>query len=351
MAAKSEAPPTMRDNLALMLAFLFWYIGNTFYNQYNTMALKAVGGKHGGLTMTVSTMQLGVCSAYALLLWIIGYNPIKLFGMQAPDKMPLPKITKADLAKTLPVGCFSAAAHSAGVFCLGADPLFGQIVKAGEPVMSAAVSTFFYKGKESVAKLFCLVFIVGGVAFASLKKDEEGNYKLKFDQTALIAGMLGNTFAAFKGTETKKLMKAEGIKDRFGGVGNQFAVTEVLAFLVSLPVMIFTEGAKWGEFCQLIMTSKELQIGLLYSGMTFYLYNELATLTIKSVGPVASSVANTAKRVIVMVYMSMFVTFKPLTTEQQIGSAVAITFVMLYAVVDIMIAKITGPAKTEKKIN
>jgi len=99
------------------------------------------------------------------------------------------------------------------------------------------------------------------------------------------------------------------------------------------------------------LRGQELQIGLLYSGMTFYLYNELATLTIKSVGPVASSVANTAKRVIVMVYMSMFVTFKPLTTEQQIGSAVAITFVMLYAVVDIMIAKITGPAKTEKKIN
>jgi len=211
-------------------------------------------------------------------------------------------------------------------------------------VMSAFVSTFFYKGKESMAKLICLVFIVGVVAFASLKKDEEGNYKLKFDQTALIAGMLGNTFAAFKGTETKKLMKEKGIKERYGGIGNQFAVTEVLAFLVSLPVMFFTEGAKWGEFCSLVMTSKELQIGLLVSGMTFYLYNELATLTIKAVGPVASSVANTAKRVIVMVYMSVFVTGKPLTEEQQIGSAVAISFVMIYAVVDMMVAKVFPPA-------
>ena len=58
-AKKSVGAP---DSVALVLSFLFWYIGNTFYNQYNTMALKAVGGKTGGLTMTVSTMQLGVCA-------------------------------------------------------------------------------------------------------------------------------------------------------------------------------------------------------------------------------------------------------------------------------------------------
>ena len=27
------------DNVALLLFFLFWYVGNAFYNQYNTMAL------------------------------------------------------------------------------------------------------------------------------------------------------------------------------------------------------------------------------------------------------------------------------------------------------------------------
>ena len=28
------------DNVALLLFFLFWYVGNAFYNQYNTMALE-----------------------------------------------------------------------------------------------------------------------------------------------------------------------------------------------------------------------------------------------------------------------------------------------------------------------
>jgi len=334
----------MPDSVALLLFFLFWYVGNAFYNQYNTQALAAVGGKYGGLTMTVSTMQLGVCTLYALVLWLVKWNPIKICGLQTPEKMNLPKTTSADLMATVPVGFCSAAAHSAGVFCLGADPLFGQIVKAGEPVMSAFVNTVFYGKAPSRAKVVCLLFIVAGVAFASLKKGDDGAYKLKFDERALFFGMIGNTFAAFKGSENKKLMDKPGIKDRMGGVANQFALTEVLAFLISLPVMFATEGAKFGEFVELMKTNKDLQIGLAVSGMSFYLYNELATMTIKATGAVTSSVANTAKRVIVMVYMAA-VTGKVLTEEQKIGAAVAIFFVLVYSVVDDLLKAVTGGGK------
>ena len=339
--AKAEEAPasSFRDSLALLLYFVFWYIGNALYNQYNTMALKGAGGKTGGLTMTVSTMQLGICTVYALVLWLIRINPIKLCGLQAPAKAAFPGTTRSDIYAMIPVGFCSAAAHSAGVFCLGADPLFGQIVKAGEPVLSAFVNTVFYGKAPTMPKTVCLFFIVAGVAFASLKKDlETGDYKLKFDQTALVAGMLANAFAAFKGSENKKLMEDKDLKQRLKGDGgdyiaNQFAMTEILAFAISVPVMIATEGSKWGEFMTLLQTNKDLQLGLIVSGLTFYVYNELATMTIKPCGPVTASVANTAKRVIVMVYMSM-VTGKALTEEQQIGSAVAIGFVLVYSVID-----------------
>ncbi len=69
------------------------------------------------------------------------------------------------------------------------------------------------------------------------------------------------------------------------------------------------------------------------SGLSFYVYNELATMTIKKTSAVTSSVANTAKRVIVMVYMAA-VTGKALTEEQKIGAAVAITGVLIYSVID-----------------
>jgi len=69
------------------------------------------------------------------------------------------------------------------------------------------------------------------------------------------------------------------------------------------------------------------------SGLCFYLYNEFATMTLEVTGPVTASVANTAKRVIVMVYMAA-VTGKALTEEQKIGAGVAIGGVLLYSVID-----------------
>jgi len=339
VAAAPVVAPAPKVDVSLLLYFVFWYVGNAVYNMYNTMALKAVGGKYSGLTMTVSTLQLGICTLYAGLLWLTNFNPVTLLGLSKPEKMPLPQTTKADIIDTLPVGFCAAAAHSAGVFCLGADPLFGQIVKAGEPVLSAAVNTVFYGKPPSLAKVVCLFFIVGGVAFASLKKDlASGLYKLKFDERALIFGMIGNSFAAFKGAENKKLMVKPGLKDRMGGVANQFALTEVLGFFISLPVMFATEYKKLPEFCTMLASSTELQMGLLASGMAFYLYNELATMTIKKTGAVTASVANTAKRVIVLVFMSA-VTGKALTNEQKIGAAVAIAFVMLYSVIDEVVKK------------
>ena len=53
--------------------------------------------------------------------------------------------------------------------------------------------------------------------------------------------------------------------------------------------------------------------------------------------PVTSAVANTAKRVIVRVYMAA-VTGKQLSEEQKIGAAVAIGFVLVYSVIDDLFA-------------
>ena len=62
-------------------------------------------------------------------------------------------------------------------------------------------------------------------------------YGLKFDERALIFGLIGNSFAAFKGSENKKLMTKPGLKDRMGGVANQFALTEVRWLEWSPPVV------------------------------------------------------------------------------------------------------------------
>ena len=115
------------DSVALLLFFVFWYAGNMKYNEYNTSALTAVGGKTSGLTMTVATMQLGVCVVYAIITWAVQLNPGRMFGLQAPTKQNIPQVTRADLIKSIPLAFCAAGAHAATVFALGGDPLFGQI--------------------------------------------------------------------------------------------------------------------------------------------------------------------------------------------------------------------------------
>ena len=86
---------------------------------------------------------------------------------------------------------------------------------------------------------------------------------------------------------------------------------------------------------------------LLTSGLYFYLYNEMSTLTIKKTNAVTQSVANTAKRVIVMVYMAT-VTGKVLTEEQKIGAAIAIGFVLVYSVIDDVLKSMSCGDKKKK---
>jgi len=321
-------------DVSLMMYFVWWYVGNTFYNIQNKGALNATGGKHAGFGMTVATLQLAVGTVYSFLVWIIGYNFLPCTGFATPAKQGFPKMTAKDYLMMIPVAFCSAAAHSSSVLALNAGSVtFGQIVKAGEPVFAAFVGLVMYGKVESVAKYLCLPVIIGGVVFSCLKPDATGAYTIEFDMTALTMASLANVFAAVKGQENSKLMKTPGLKERVGGVGNQFALTEVLGFFISLPVMIYLEGHQFGKFVEMFKSDFKLSSNLMYSGMTFYLYNELATMTIKKTSAVTASVANTAKRVIVMV-VSAFVFGEPLTFEKKVGATVAITGVFIYSIID-----------------
>ena len=78
-------------------------------------------------------------------------------------------------------------------------------------------------------------------------------------------------------------MDTPGLKDRLGNVGNQFAITSLLAFAMSIPLFVIREGSKWGAFCDLYKTNPIVSFNLIASGLYWYGYNELATMTIKKV--------------------------------------------------------------------
>lgn len=214
--------------------------------------------------MTIASLQLGVGVIYALFAWV------------APDMRVQPSITGDDVVKMLPVSFCAMMAHCASVFALSAGAVsFGQIVKAAEPAFAAVLSTFVYGRPISTAKWLCLVpvsgrkqqilritlpvQVIGGVALASAKE-------LDFAVSALVSASAANLFAAIKGNENKKLMTTPGIKERLGTVGNQYAVTSILAFIFSLPLLAATEGHKFGEFTKLCESTPAVFNNLILSG-------------------------------------------------------------------------------------
>jgi solute carrier family 35 protein E1 len=278
------------------------------------MALTASGGKTG-FPMAISCLQLGVGALYALFLWL------------APDARQKPTITLADLKAMLPVAFCFAGAHCASVFAMGAGAVsFAQIVKAAEPAFAAVLATFVYGKKVSKAKWWCLPIVIGGVILASVKE-------LDFSVAALISACVANLFAAVKGNENKKLMEAPGVKDRLGSVGNQFAITTIVGFLMSIPFVFLKEGSRLKEFGELWRTTPALWVNTVASGLWFYGYNEVATMTLKKTGAVTQSVANTAKRVIVIIGVAI-VLGESLDPVKLLGCGIGIGGVFLYSIID-----------------
>jgi solute carrier family 35, member E1 len=70
----------------------------------------------------------------------------------------------------------------------------------------------------------------------------------------------------------------------------------------------------------------------------FYGYNELATMTLKKTGAVTQSVANTAKRVIVIVGVAI-VLGESMDPIKLLGCGIGIAGVFLYSVIDQLLAK------------
>jgi solute carrier family 35 protein E1 len=306
-------------DFGLITYFALWYLGNYYYNITNKLALNAAGGKTG-FPMTISSMQLGVGCIYAIFLWL------------APDARQKPKIKPNDIVKMLPVAFCFMGAHSASVFAMGMGAVsFAQIVKASEPAFAAVLSQFVYGKKISTAKWLCLPIVIGGVILASVKE-------LDFAMSALVAACIANCFAAIRGNENKKLMETEGLKERIGSIGNQFALTTILGFLMSIPLIIVKEGSRFGEFWQIAKTTPAVWMNLLASGLYFYGYNELATMTLKKTGAVTQSVANTAKRVIVIVGVAL-VLGESLTPIKLIGCSIGIGGVFLYSIIDNLVGK------------
>jgi len=219
-------------------------------------------------------------------------------------------------------------------------------VKAGEPIFSVIIGYLVYNSKVSMAKIACLIPVIGGIAIASASE-------LDFTMASLLAASTANVASAFRGGENKKVMQGE-LKDAIGGVGNSYAIATLWATIMLVPaIFVSGEYKKFDQFQAMWAadgkpgTAGNLRFNTIMSGLTFYLYNEVSTMALKSLSGVSHSVANTAKRAVVIVG-SAIAFGEDMGFMKALGCSIAIGGTFLYAIAD-DIPKMLGMTKDDKK--
>jgi len=299
----------MMETLTTGSFFALWYLFNIGYNIYNKKALNALP-----IPWTMALLQLFVGIPYCFALWLTGIRKA-------------PKLSTDNVKTLIPISMGHLGTHIGAVLSLGAGAVsFTHIIKASEPVVSAALSAVMLGSIYHPITYLTLVPIVGGVALASLKE-------LSFTWLGFLAAMFSNISSALRGILAKTSMG--------GGVGenmteaNLYGVLTILAFLFILPVSLAIESpaaimasvsaAKAGG-----LTSGYLWTQSLMAGAFYYLYNEVAFLALGRVNPVTHAVGNTIKRVVIII--ASVIAFKtPISSLGIIGSSIAITGTLLYS--------------------
>lgn len=197
-------------------------------------------------------------------------------------------------------------------------------MKSAEPVFAAATNALLLKDIDHPVVYLALLPIIGGVGLASLKE-------LSFTWTALIAASLANQAAAFKNVVSKGVMGKPWAKAL--GAQNSYAVVNILALLATIPLVLAFDAKDFLPVYHEVIkagTGNDVVKYSLYSGLSFYLYNEASFLALERLSPVTHSVANTLKRVVIIV-ASAIVFKTPINLLGAIGSAIAVLGTLLYS--------------------
>lgn len=305
---KQQEQKGLKQTLKVGCLFLIWYALNIGYNLYNKKVLNMVPE----LTYTIAFLQLFLGLIYVIPIW--GLNIRKA-----------PELTLDEIKTLLPVATLHTLTHIGAVVSLGAGAVsFTHIVKAAEPAVSAFLSAIFLKQFLPIPVYLSLIPVMGGVAMASLTE-------LSFTWLSFISAMISNIASAARGIVGKKSMKKPIGKNM--NAPNLYAIMTILSSIATLPLCLLLESQSYK-----IVLTKIVNQGLgnilakqiFLSAIFYYLYNEVAFLTLDNVSPVTHALGNTIKRVVIII-TSVLVFKTKMSLQGVIGSSIAILGVLLYS--------------------
>lgn len=163
--------------------------------------------------------------------------------------------------------------------------------------------------------------------------------------------MASNVAFALRATLAKVSMSKTSKSKAPLSPANMFGVVNILSFGLLLPFALLFEARaiprNWAKALEAGAEQRQLVKLIIATGVSYYLYNELAFMCLGAVHPVTHAVGNTIKRVAVIAISIIY--FKnPVTKEGLMGSAVAIIGVLMYSLA-LYREKAAGDARTLAK--
>jgi len=300
-------PMSIVKTVQLATCFFVWFFLNVMYNITNKKCQNAFPMPW---TMTVVSLFVGV--PYVLLLWASGLRKA-------------PKLNPGWWKTLVPIGAAHALGHAGAVIALGAGAVsFAQTVKAAEPVFTCVLSYFVLGTVYKWPVYASLIPIIAGVSLASLKE-------LSFTLKALYGAVTSNVAFASRAVLSKATM-SKPVGENMGA-SNLYGMLTIIAFVLSAPFAIYYEGpsfaAEWAKATS-VVGAPWLIKQMALDGFYYYAYNEVAFITLNKVAPVTHSIANTFKRVAIIL-ATVLVFGNKLSTLGAIGSTIAVAGTLVYS--------------------
>merc|ERR1740125_45297 len=298
-AGKITLPMPVVKKVQLFSLIFGWFFLNVMYNISNKRVLNAFA-----MPWMMSLSSLGVGVPFVALLWATGIRKT-------------PEIDAKGWKTLAPIGVAHAIGHAGAVS-------FAQTVKAAEPVFTCIMS-YIVLGTVFKWQVYAsLVPIIAGVSIASLKE-------LSFSYKSLFCALLSNVAFASRAVLSKLTMNEPAGKNM--DAANLYGILTMVAIALTIPFAFFFEGgaiaSTWAASTA-VVGAPWLIKNIIINGMYYYLYNEVAFLTLNKVAPITHSIANTVKRIAIIV-ATCLVFANPMSRIGVIGSSIAIAGTFLYS--------------------
>ncbi|CDR98092.1 triose or hexose phosphate/phosphate translocator, putative [Babesia bigemina] len=300
----------------LIIGFVLWYAQNACYVVFNKLFLNELP-----LPWTLSAFQLLIGWFFMIVFW----------GCNIRDKPNFDNVRKF-FVTFLPMSFLHFLVHVSAVISMGLGAIsFTHVVKALEPVITVILSMLCLHEFMNVYAYLALIPIVGGVALASIKE-------LNFSIGAFLFAMLSNVAGATRSILAKVTLKNKADIGENLTANNIYMILTLIASLISLPFLVGFEARHWIPVwtkATANMTQSE-KLWLLFYGFAscffYFLSNDSAFYCLGQINQVTYSVANTAKRVL-LIASSIIVFKNKVTGMGYIGMIFAVLGTFVYSMV------------------